>query len=114
MAAMRPLAILVLLFTSFSTLVSSYSPNGRCGVQHGNARCSLEQGCCSANAQMNVLDSNTTTFGWLILNLPMSAGIGSLFTSLSMATQASAEHRTAADDSFSLEQKMKIRAIAAG
>jgi hypothetical protein len=66
-------------------------------------------------AQMNVLDAHTSTFGWLIINLPMSLGIGALFTSLALATQASAEVRTSSVQfAFSDEQKIKIKTVAAG
>lgn len=59
---------------------------------------------------MNLLDSSTSTLGWLLINLPMSAGLGSLYSSLAMATQVSVEARTECSDT----ERMKIKAMAAG
>jgi hypothetical protein len=65
-------------------------------------------------AQMHVLDSTTSTFGWLVINLPMSAGLGALFTGLALATQASVEVRTSSISSLAPEQRLRIKAMAAG
>jgi hypothetical protein len=61
-------------------------------------------------AQMNLLEDSTSTLGWLLINLPMSAGLGSLYSSLAMATQASVESRTDCTDT----ERLKIKAMAAG
>jgi hypothetical protein len=61
-------------------------------------------------AQMNVLDKNTTVLGWILLNIPASIGNGAAIVSLTIATQASAEHRT----EYGVEERLKIKAMAAG
>ena len=59
---------------------------------------------------MNILDSNTTVLGWILLNIPASIGNGATIISLTLATQASAEHRT----QVGAEESMRIKAMAAG
>jgi hypothetical protein len=49
-------------------------------------------------------------FGWIVLNIPSGIGMGILFASLSLATQASAEHRADCSD----EQRLRVKAMAAG
>jgi hypothetical protein len=60
--------------------------------------------------ELNLLDSSTTVFGWVVLNIPSGIGLGILFASLSLATQASAEHRA----DCSAEEKVKVKAFSAG
>lgn len=61
-------------------------------------------------ATLNVLGTDTTVWGWIILNIPSGIGIGILFASLALATQASAEAR--ADLPYA--ERMKVKAVAAG
>lgn len=60
--------------------------------------------------ELNLLSSSTTVFGWVVLNIPSGIGLGILFTSLSLATQVSAEHRA----DCSPEEKVKVKAFSAG
>jgi hypothetical protein len=60
--------------------------------------------------ELNLLSSSTTVFGWVVLNIPSGIGLGILFTSLSLATQSSAEQRA----DCSVEEKVKVKAFSAG
>jgi hypothetical protein len=60
--------------------------------------------------ELNLLDADTSVFGWIVLNIPSGIGMGMLFASLSLATQASAEHRADCSD----EQRARVKAMAAG
>jgi hypothetical protein len=60
--------------------------------------------------ELNLLSSSTKVFGWIVLNIPSGIGLGILFASLSLATQASAEHRA----DCSPEEKIKVKAFSAG
>jgi len=60
-------------------------------------------------ATLNILSADTTVWGWIILNMPSGAGIGMLFASLALATQASAEAR--ADLPYA--DMVKVKAVAA-
>lgn len=60
--------------------------------------------------ELDLLNSKTTVFDWIILNIPSGIGLGILFASLSLATQASAEHRA----DCSVEEKVKVKAFSAG
>ena len=60
-------------------------------------------------ATLNILSADTTVWGWIILNMPSGAGIGILFASLALSTQASAEAR--ADLPYA--DRVKVKAVAA-
>ncbi|RDI78683.1 hypothetical protein Vi05172_g11253 [Venturia inaequalis] len=60
--------------------------------------------------ELNLLTSSTTVFDWIILNIPSGIGLGILFASLSLSTQASAENRA----DCSPEEKVKVKTFSAG
>lgn len=61
-------------------------------------------------ATLNILSTDTTIWGWIILNIPSGVGIGILFASLALATQAAAEAR----EDLPYVERMKVKAVAAG
>jgi hypothetical protein len=61
-------------------------------------------------AELALLDAHTSIFGWIWLNIPSGIGMGMLFASLSLATQASAEHRADCSET----ERMRVKAMAAG
>lgn len=61
-------------------------------------------------ATLNVLNIDTTIWGWVVLNIPSGIGIGILFASLALATQAAAEAR----EDLPYAERMKVKAVAAG
>jgi len=60
-------------------------------------------------ATLNILSTETTVWGWIILNVPSGVGIGILFASLALSTQASAEFRA----DLPHMERMRVKAVAA-
>ena len=58
---------------------------------------------------LDVLSTDTSILNWITLNEPSGIGIGILFASLSIATQASAENRS----NLSYDKKAEVKAVAA-
>ena len=59
--------------------------------------------------ELILLDEKTSVYSWIVLNIPSGIGIGILFSSLTMSTQASAENRA----DCTAEERVRVKAIAA-
>lgn len=60
--------------------------------------------------ELSLLEESTSIFHWIVLNIPSGVGLGILFSSLALATQASAENRA----NCSAEERIKVKTMAAG
>jgi hypothetical protein len=59
--------------------------------------------------ELTLLRETTDVYSWIVLNIPSGIGIGILFSSLTMSTQASAENRA----DCTAEERVRVKAMAA-
>ncbi|KIW07971.1 uncharacterized protein PV09_01870 [Verruconis gallopava] len=59
--------------------------------------------------ELTLLEQSTSVYHWIVLNIPSGLGIGILFSSLSMSTQASAENRA----NCTAEERQRVKSMAA-